>query len=62
MSPMRAYAQRFQGRKRVHNGDEIMPEIVSKRFMTHLERAAFVVMNRPPEIGGAALGFGFEGQ
>jgi len=57
-----AYALRFQGRKRVHNGDEIMPEIVSKRFMTHLERAAFVVMNRPPEIGGAALGFGFEGQ
>ena len=59
---MRAYAQRFQGRKRVQNGDEIMPEIVSKWFVTHLERAAFVVMKRPPEIGGAALGFGFEGQ
>jgi hypothetical protein len=39
-----------------------MPEIVAKRLMTHPERAAFVVMNRPPEIGGAALGFGFEGQ
>ena len=59
---MRAYAQRFQGRKRVQNGDEIMPEIVSKRLMTHLERAGFAVMKRPPEIGGAALGFGFEGQ
>ncbi len=57
-----AYAQRFQGRKRVHNADEIMPEIVTKRLMTHLERAAFVVMMRPSEIGGAALGFGFEGQ
>ena len=59
---MRADAQRFQGRKRVHNADEIMPEIVTKRLMTHLERAAFVVMMRPSEIGGAALGFGFEGQ
>jgi hypothetical protein len=57
-----AYALRFQGRERVHNGDEIMPEIVSKRFMTHLERAGFVVTKRPLEIGGAALGFGFEGQ
>ena len=56
-----AYALRFQDRKRVHNGDEIMPEIVSKRFMTHLEHAGFVVTKRP-EIGGAALGFGFEGQ
>ena len=26
-----AYALRFQGRKRVHNADEIMAEIVSKR-------------------------------
>lgn len=59
---MGADAQRFQGRKRVHNADEIMPEIVTKRLMTHLERAAFVVMMRPSEIGGAALGFGFEGQ
>ncbi len=57
-----AFALRYQGRKRVHNADEIMPEIVSKRLMTHLERAGFVVMKRPPEIGGAAHGFGFEGQ
>ena len=59
---MRAYAQRFHGCKRVHNADEIMPEIVTKRLMTHLERAGFVAMMRPPEIGGAALGFEFEGQ
>jgi hypothetical protein len=44
----------------VHNADEIMAEIVAKRLVEHLERAGFVVMNRPA-IGGAALGRGFEG-
>ncbi len=56
-----ALALRFQGRKRVHNADEIMAEIVAKRIVEHLERSGFVVMKRPPEIGGAALGRGFEG-
>ena len=56
-----AFALGFQGRKRVHNADEIMAEIVAKRLAEHLQRAGFVVMKRPPEIGGAALGRGFEG-
>ncbi len=56
-----AFALRFQGRKRVHNADEIMAEIVAKRLAEHLQRAGFVVMKRPAEIGGAALGRGFEG-
>jgi hypothetical protein len=55
-----AYALRFQGRKRVHSADEIMAEIVAKRLVEHLERAGFVVMKRPAEIGAAALGRGFE--
>ncbi len=55
-----AFALRFQGRKRVHNADEIMVEIVAKRLVEHLDRADFVVMKRPPEIGAAALGRGFE--
>jgi hypothetical protein len=38
-----AFALRFQGRKRVHNADEIMAEIVAKRLVEHLERAGFVV-------------------
>ena len=46
------FALRFQGHKRVHNADEIMAEIVAKRLVEHLERAGFVVMKRPPEIGG----------
>src|SRR5271166_2202206 len=56
-----AFALRFQGRKRVHNADEIMSEIVAKRLVEHLERAGFVVMKRAPIGGGAALGRGFEG-
>jgi hypothetical protein len=42
----------YQGRKRVHNADEIMAEIVAKRLVEHLERAGFVVMKRPAIGGG----------
>jgi hypothetical protein len=38
-----------------------MAEIVAKRFVEHLQRSGFVVMKRPAQIGGAALGRGFEG-
>ena len=57
-----ALALRFQGRKRVHNADEIMAEIVAARLVEHLERAGFAIMKRVPEIGAAALGRGFERQ
>ena len=56
-----AFALRYQGRRRVHNADEIMAEIVAKRLVEHLERAGFVVMKRPAIGGGAALGRGFKG-
>ena len=55
-----AFALRYQGRKRVHNADEIMAEIVARRLVEHLESAGFVIMKRPAEVGGAALGRGFE--
>ena len=51
-----AFALRYQGRKRVHNADEIMAEIVAKRLVEHLESAGFVAMKWPVEIGAAALG------
>ena len=51
-SPNFAFALRFQGRKRVHNADELMSEIVAKRLVEHLVRAGFAVMKRPP-IGAA---------
>ena len=55
-----AFALRFEGRKRVHNADEIMAEIVARRLVEHLERSGFVVMKGPSEIGAASLGRGFE--
>jgi hypothetical protein len=55
-----AFALRYERRKRVHDADEIMSEIVAKRLVEHLERADFVVMKKPPIRSGAALGRGFE--
>jgi hypothetical protein len=52
---------RQQSRKRVQNGRGDHGEIVAKRLVEHLERAGFVVMKRPAEIGAAALGRGFKG-
>jgi hypothetical protein len=55
-----AFALRFHGRKRVHQADEYMAAITAERLVEHLERAGFVVMKKPPEIGGAAVAGGFE--
>ncbi|HZZ60368.1 MAG TPA: hypothetical protein VFE63_04230 [Roseiarcus sp.] len=60
LAAARAYALRYQGRKRIHNADEIMAEIVAKRLVELLERAGFVVMKRPAQIGDAALGRGYD--
>ena len=56
-----AFALRFEGRKRVRQADEYMAAITAERLVKHLERAGFVVMKRPPEIGAASLGRGHEG-
>jgi hypothetical protein len=55
-----AFALRFEGRRGSTNADEIMAEIVAKRFVEHPERTGFVVMKRPAGVGGTALGRGFE--
>ncbi len=38
-----AFALCFHGRKRAHDADEIMAEIVVKRLVEYLERAGFVL-------------------
>ena len=48
-----AFALRFSGRKRVHNADEIMANIVADRLVAHLDRAGFVIMRKPPSVGAA---------
>jgi hypothetical protein len=47
-----AFALLFSGRKRVHDSDTYMAAIVADRIVRHLERAGFVVMKRPPALGG----------
>jgi hypothetical protein len=55
-----AFALRFDGRTRKRDAGEMMARIVAERLVRHLEGAGFVVMKRPPAVGGAALGRGFE--
>jgi hypothetical protein len=51
-----AFALRFQRRKRFHNADEIMAEIVARRLVEHLERAGFVVMKKLPILAAQRRG------
>jgi hypothetical protein len=55
-----AFALRFDGRRRKHDAGEFMAKIVARRLVEHLDRAGFVVMKKPPAVGAAALGRGFE--
>jgi hypothetical protein len=46
-----AFALKFEGRKRWHDADAFMADIVAKRLVRYLERARYVVMKRPPLVG-----------
>jgi len=43
-----AFALRFEGRKRIHDADEMMSQITAERLVRHLDRCGFVLMRRPP--------------
>jgi hypothetical protein len=43
-----SFALRFDGRKRVHTGDEMMARITADWLVQHLERSGYVIMKRPP--------------
>ena len=47
-----AFALKFEGRKRWHDADALMADIVAKQLVRYLERAGYVVMKRPPVLGG----------
>jgi hypothetical protein len=55
-----AFALGHEGRRRVHDAGELMAAIVAGEFVDVLDRAGFVIRQRPPIGGGAALGRGFE--
>ena len=46
-----AFALRFDGRKRVHTGDEYMARITADRLIRHLLSSGFVIMKMPPGEG-----------
>jgi len=46
-----SFALRFNGRKRVHDADEVMARITAERLVEHLERSGYVVMHKPPTTG-----------
>ena len=42
-----SFALQFNGRKRVHDADELMARITAERLVEHLERSGYVVMHKP---------------
>lgn len=42
------FALRYDGRKRVHTGDEFLAKITAQRLVEHLEQSGYVVMKKPP--------------
>jgi len=40
---------------------EVLATVVAERIVSELDRAGFVVMKRPPDVGGAVLGGGHTG-
>lgn len=43
-----AFAQRHDGRKRVHQADNIMASIAAERLVQHLALSGFVGAKKPP--------------
>ncbi len=43
-----AFALKFDGRKRVHNADDMMARIAAQRLIEYLALSGFVVMKKPP--------------
>ncbi len=55
-----AFALTSDGRLAKAQSAELLAKIVAERIVARLERDGFVIMQRPPSVGGAALGRGFE--
>ena len=55
-----AFALRYEGRKRQRDADDFMAHIVAQRLVRYLERAGYVVMQKPPGVGAGHTGAGIE--
>ncbi|MDA8049140.1 MAG: hypothetical protein M0002_03900 [Rhodospirillales bacterium] len=52
-----SFALRYEGRKRVHQADEVMARITAERLVQHLERSGYVLMKRPAAAAPTTRGF-----
>jgi hypothetical protein len=43
------FALLYQGRKRVHDADLLIADIVARRLVEHLLQSGFVIMKKPPD-------------
>jgi hypothetical protein len=48
-----AFALRFSGRKRIHEGNQFMAKIAADPIVRHLENSGYVVMKKPPAAGAS---------
>lgn len=46
-----AQGLRFDGRKRLHNSEDIMARIAAEKLADHLQRSNFVVVHGPEQPG-----------
>ncbi len=51
-----AFALRYNGRKRVHDADDIMARITAERLVRHLQQSGFVLMKAPPGVASTTAG------
>ena len=42
-----SFALRYQGRKRVHQADDVMARITAEHLVRHLEASGYVLMKKP---------------
>jgi len=48
------FALQYEGRRRVHNADDMMARITADRLVRYLARSGFVVVKAPPLLGHRA--------
>ncbi|MBS0642857.1 MAG: hypothetical protein JSS43_23575 [Proteobacteria bacterium] len=51
-----AFALSYSGRRRTHQGDELMARIAAERLVEYLQKSNFVVMKKPPASPHSAYG------
>jgi hypothetical protein len=56
-----SFALKFEGKKRWHDADALVADVVARRLVRYLDRAGYVVMKRPPLGGHSQIGRGSKG-